>query len=173
VEVIVPYTHLRQETVDALKETGHYYIPVDVSSSDHAYFDLLSSLWEKKESFILVEHDVVVGPSTLDELEACSSRWCSVTVDYFWSHQAHGLACAKFTYQMMLNYPGLMAQVGSMYDAGHPPKHWCRLDAWITRTLPVLSHVHYDHLKHIRDYTGPVTPTHGCESEGRIVPSFL
>jgi hypothetical protein len=49
---------------------------VDVSSSDHAYFDLLSALWAAGADFLIIEHDMVPTQGLVDEMMTCPQPWC-------------------------------------------------------------------------------------------------
>ena len=128
--VVVPATNLRREVVDALNETGHGYRIVDVSSTDRAYYDLLSGLWADGESFCVVEHDIVIHDTALAELENCPGDWCGFAHRYI-DDVGYGMGCVKFSAALIARNPDALARVGVMFDARHPKKHWCRLDAWL------------------------------------------
>jgi len=160
--IYVPYTDLRDETATALRQTGKLVIYVDVSGSSEAYFDLLHDLWGKGESFIIVEHDVVVHPTALQELEECKYSWCAFPTPYF-NGQHVGLGCVKFGSLLLKRFPKAMDQVATMHDPKHPPKHWCRLDTWLQTQVLLTNerHVHAPALRHLRK-TETIHPNHGC-----------
>ena len=160
--VIVPYTDLRKETKKALKQTGYKFETVFVGNSDSDYFDLLSDLWRKGETFAIVEHDIVVHPTALAELEQCSSDWCAFPSYYFNSTHV-GLGCVKFGSTLIKAHPYAMDQVGTISDNRHEVKHWCRLDAWLQqRVLPATKrHVHSNVVGHVRSGSY-IKPSHGC-----------
>ena len=117
-----------------------------------------------KNSFIIVEHDIVVEPDSLKELELCASPWCSFRMEYFVMGYP-GLGCAKFTGNFIKSYPNAIDRVGSMSDPRHPPRHWCRVDGWLSQVLygaGAEQHVHDTLLRHIRDEEGVPYPSHGC-----------
>ena len=93
--VVMPYTQGGQYPEAEAALRGYDPVMADVSHSDEAYWGLLAGLWHKGETFVVVEHDVVVPPNAIDELLACSRPWCSFVVEYFVSDYA-GLSCAKF-----------------------------------------------------------------------------
>ena len=162
--MIVPYTIVQPAVRAALDQTGREWEPVNVSGSDDAYWQLLSDLWDARESFAIVEHDVIVRPDTLDLIEACQSPWCSWRIHY--GGQAYpGLGCAKFTAEIISRVPNALELVGQMSDATHPPKHWCRLDAWLQYTVLPLHGcrmcVHGPVLDHYRP-PGVRGSSHGC-----------
>lgn len=163
--VYVPYTVLSQPVLDALAATGSSYTGVDVSGSDSAYCELLQELWARQESFVIVEHDVLVRPDTLQELAVCPNNWCGFPVPYMGTFYP-GMACAKFEQSLIGSNPFAMEQVARMSDDTHRERHWCRLDAWLQYiVLPrggAQRHIHDPPLGHYRaDGTAP-WPSHGC-----------
>ena len=163
--VVVPHTNLRPETRDALTATGHSWTPVDVSGSDTRYWRLICDLWEAGEEFIVVEHDIVVRPDTLSELEACPSEWCAFGAPYFVGTHV-GMGCVKFSASLIARAPMAAWNAGQRStDANHPPGHYCTLDHWLQWVeLPkwAIRHVHEPPLGHIRDTPGLPQPSHGC-----------
>lgn len=166
--VALPYVPpLRPEVADAL--AGWDVAFVDVSGSDTAYWELLSQLWRKGKTFIVVEQDIVVRPDSLSELEECHRPWCSFQVPYVGKVYA-GLSCAKFSAALIGRYPTALDRIGKRSDADHPPAHWCRLDSWLQSLLNhggEEMHVHGPPLEHLRDGSEPespwkVGPAHGC-----------
>jgi hypothetical protein len=131
VRVVVPLTQIRKPVLSALQATGRPFELVDVSGSDRAYFDLLSRLWSNGETFCIVEHDIVIHPAALDELEACAGDWCGFPHDYHEWGEQYGLGCVKFTDRLIARNPTALRRVGVMSDERHPKRHWCRLDAWL------------------------------------------
>lgn len=102
-----------------------------VGDSDRAYYDLLCELWAAGDSFILVEHDIAVGPATLHELAWCDNDWCACPFDYGQYGLTYGLGCVKFSAELIARNPTALIKVGVMSDPSHPRRHWCRLDAWL------------------------------------------
>lgn len=137
----------------------------DVSASDESYWQLFDELWRKAQTFAIIEHDVVVRPDTLDELEGCEHDWCAFTIPYVGQEYA-GLGCAKFTSELIARVPDALAQVaGIPGDATHPPRHWCRLDAWLQGVLEQAGerkHVHGPPLGHRDGEEEYIRPSHGC-----------
>ena len=162
VNVYVPYTRLCPETKKALDATKHSYTPINVSKSDETYWELLNSLWSKGETFAIVEHDIVIHKTALQELADCPRPWCAFPVPYFSSNHV-GLGCVKFGSDLIKRFPNALDEVALMFDSKHPPKHWCRLDAWLqTRVLPQAErHVHQPPLGHVRSGS-VIKPSHGC-----------
>jgi hypothetical protein len=161
--VILACTKLDKRVVLALIDTQRHLEIAWVTDSDDAYFDLLSGLWTAGESFIVVEHDVLVRSSSLDELEGCSSPWCAFQVSYVGTTWA-GLSCAKFTAELMGRYPNAFTAISEASDVRHPPKHWCRIDSWLRGYLGDRDETLCEHappLEHRPD-TDHVMPSHDC-----------
>jgi hypothetical protein len=76
-KVIVPWTRKHPECMKSLAPFGPVYVNVDY---EFAYWSLTKWLWEDSEPFVLVEHDVLVRPDTIPELEACPERWCAFSI---------------------------------------------------------------------------------------------
>jgi hypothetical protein len=123
----------------------------------------LNGLWSEGESFIVVEHDIVVRADTLEELENCPCEWCSFGAPYL-GHVYHGLGCVKFSDTLISRHPKAMEQVAAFPpDEKHPSKHYCTLDAYLQRTLlGEYMHCHEEVLGHVRPYNGAPWPNHGC-----------
>jgi len=166
----MPYTNLREEAVVAVEESGHDLLRVDVSGSDDAYWELLNDLWTTGKTFVIVEHDIVVPPTAIDELLNCPGEWCGFATPYVGTLWA-GLSCTKFEGTLLKDFPDLMEIVATMSDVGHDQKHWCRLDAWMHHVLEdeeVEQHQHRGRLGHVRDgvvrysVTDTIMPSHDC-----------
>ena len=76
--VYVPWAKEYPECRVALAPSEPIYI--DVSGDEFAYWRMMKAVWEKGEPFIIVEHDVLVAPDTIERLAACPRVWCSQRV---------------------------------------------------------------------------------------------
>lgn len=133
----------------------------DVGGSDDAYWQLLSDLWAEQQDTIIVEHDIVVRPDTLDELANCPSPWCACRYEYAGMGVWWGMGCVKFTGGLMTRTPDAVHRAGVMWDERHAKKHWCRQDAWLQGTiLPQLGEVQCRHETTV-EHLG-VGVSHGC-----------
>jgi hypothetical protein len=166
VTVYVPFTEFAPGVREALTATGHSVTEVYVGARDDAYWELLNGLWSERRSFIVVEHDIVVRADTFEELENCPFEWCSFGAPYFVGVH-HGLGCVKFSDTLISRHPRLMEQIAEHPpDEKHPPKHYCRLDAYLEQALSSeYRHCHETVLGHVRTYDGPPQPAHGCVGE--------
>lgn len=164
--VVVPYVRIAPGVRDALRGTGWDWTEVFVGGSDDGYWKFLAGMWANGQTFVNVEHDVIVRPDTLDELDQCPEQWCSFPVPYMSGAYA-GLACAKFGQPLIAAIPDALDRIATMSDAGHPPKHYCRLDSWLQdRILPSTGfrrHYHDPPLGHYRPDGADPWPSHGCQ----------
>jgi hypothetical protein len=156
--VVVPYTELEQETVDAL--VGRDVEFVDVSGSDTAYWELLNGLWGRGEDFAIVEQDIVVNSFTLTDFDQCPSIYCVSPYPYLRSPAYPGLGCARFRSGLMYRVPQLMAAVATYDFENHSPKHWCTIDAAMLRELWSRRYFSCQHrtVRHL----GDGRPSHKC-----------
>lgn len=165
VSIVVPYTRHNPEVTQALADYQVAFC--DVSDSDEAYWELLAHMWDERQTFVVVEHDVVVRPGALEELIGCPQPWCSFGVPYVGRIYA-GLACAKFSAELIARTPDLLALTAAFSDETHPPRHWCRLDSWIQIVLGEAGEkmcVHTPPLGHLREQTvhlkaASIAPSH-------------
>ena len=161
--VVMPYTEINSEVIDALNATEYPYDRIDVSAKDDSYFDLINGLWNDRKTFATVEHDIVIDSDTLSRYEECSSDWCVTPYPYFVSGGYYvGLGCCKISKNMIGRHPLIMQKVYETTDATHPVKgHWCRLDGWLRHFLEESGEkmcIHEPPIRHL----GSNWPSHGC-----------
>ena len=121
--------------LEAIRAGGHepdiYALP-----GPTAYFELLAGLWNRTgQDIVIVEQDIVVRPECIGEMLACDHDWCKFPYHYPPFGFYGGLGCTKFSAFLQHWVPDALEVVATMSDAGHPPKHWCRLDAWLQDVL--------------------------------------
>jgi hypothetical protein len=136
--IVLPWTGIceasrcdKSDVRDAVEATGREIDWRHVGKADRDYFDLLSELWNEGEAFCIVEHDIVIHPTALDELDNCSHDWCGFPHEYMGCGLQWGLGCVKFGADLIARNPDAMLRVAVMSDATHDRRHWCRLDAWL------------------------------------------
>jgi hypothetical protein len=81
--IVVPYVgephpDTRAALAEQAPEPGRVEY-IDVGGSPTAYYELFVALWQAGQSFILIEHDIVIAPGTIDAFESCTQSWCSVS----------------------------------------------------------------------------------------------
>jgi hypothetical protein len=137
----------------------HQWDAIDVSQADTAYTRLLATLWALGEPFAIVEHDIVVHPGTLVDLEACTHTWCAFPYQ-LGRFTTAGLGCTKFSAQLIRAHPHAVAETWAEQTEAHPRGHWCNLDDRLTRVLMRAGAVRHEHAP-VVEHLNP-TPSHGC-----------
>ena len=127
----------------ALRQDGWEPQCLDLTGQETGYFDLVSELWSRRETVTIVEHDIVVWPGAIQDLENCSEDWC--TYPYYCSLGwiQDGLGCTKFSGALMERYPEFFAE--PYPTCCNHSKHYCGLDRFIAHRfeeLEVKPHVH-------------------------------
>jgi hypothetical protein len=139
VKVIYPYTNRRtEESTIALVRFCPQAERIYVGESDFEYGILLEQLWSAGETFMLVEHDIVIHEGLVEEFAACPEEWCSSPYTYFdqpVTTSGGGLGCTKFAAELMARWPEMMAQANALSYPNHPNGHWCTRDVAIYQLL--------------------------------------
>lgn len=130
-------------------------------TDDEAYWRFWRRVWTRRETVIVVEHDITPTPEALADLEACPGGWCAQPYPYINGGSYTGLGCVKFTSALMGAVPDLWDRVAAMSDSSHPPRHWCRLDAWSQQILQGLGHRRCNHRIKV-GHTPHGGSSHGC-----------
>lgn len=121
-------------------------------SEDRSYYDLVYRLWAEGDTFCIVEHDIVVWPSAINELEHCQELWC--TRPYYCSVGwiEDGLGCTKFDKQLMIQYPNFMSEP---FPSCCPHTvYYCGLDRFIAHRmieLGIKPHIHTPGVSNLND----------------------
>ena len=151
--IIVPFTELHGETLDALRRYCPYDVEYfDVSHATDAYFNVIKDVWSDAESFVIIEHDVEIGKDTLESLVTCEHTWCAFSYAMGPAGYQTALGCTKFDAALMTAHPTLMNEVGDVIDPWCPPRDWRRLDTRLKETLTqrynYVEHCHTPPVKH-------------------------
>jgi hypothetical protein len=166
VRVILPFTRKTDRVVAALDASGFAWEPVDVSGSDRAYYDALYRTWAecaaKGDDLVVVEHDIEIRPTTLSGFARCDDAWCCAPYPYRVSPSGWygGLGCCRFSAALLARHADAIEAIGERHDSLHPPRHWCRLDAWLKQLLKARGEapVGHESVHHLGDQW----PSHGC-----------
>lgn len=121
-------------------------------TDDEAYWRLVTGLWAKGEGFTVVEHDIVVHPGGIQELENCSEPWCLFPYYCSVGWIVDGLGCTKFSSEFIRQYP-------QFFEEPYPAccahtKHYCGLDRFIAHRgieLGIKPHVHMPGVVNLND----------------------
>lgn len=156
--IVAPFTDMSPETTAALDATGLAWEAWELTEDDD-YWTLLAYLWARQETTVICEHDVQPGPGQITSLLACSKHWCGYTTPYV-NGQNFGMGLVRFTRQLMRALPSAINDIGRYSDATHEPRHWCRLDLWLQRTV-LWPSVGQPCIHGSTSHTNE-TPRHGC-----------
>lgn len=152
-EIYLPYT---------VKPVMLPFTPVRLDpNEDTAYLAFWADVWAKRETAIVVEHDVYASPEALEDLERCPHGWCTQPYDYLQMKGYRGLGCVKFSGRLMEVVPELWWVVSQMWDDKHKPGHWCRLDEFSKIVLRKRGIQRCDHNIKV-DHTPKDRSSHGC-----------
>lgn len=190
---VVPYVHLHPLAREGLEKYAPDAYRVDVSARDTTYWRLICSLWQRRETFLLIEQDIEIHDDVLPQMEACPEPWCIFPypgpqpprgwsqggLDHLaygslpWPHDhllSRSLGCTKFSAELAAALPRLMWYL--------PETDWRTLDAEIHRTLVDLRVQPHFHLPpvlqhHVWDGVCSCTEDHHraypVDREGRYV----
>lgn len=156
--VVMPMTRVCHLALDALWEFAPDAEFADVSENDEAYFRLLRHLWDNAATFALVEHDIEVSSTTLQDFEDCEEPWC--VFPYEGRPYKHypvpvlrcALGCVRFRADFLKTNAGIFDQ--HPFDVPRL-RHWRRLDSQLASVLQrrgFRAHEHEPHVKHWHDY---------------------
>ena len=88
---------------------------------------------------VVLEHDIIPQRELIEEMLNCERVWCSAVYQWEGGTTLQGLGLCKFSLPIRKAVPDLFDRVAECADDTHPPRHWCRLDAWIQRILSTKS----------------------------------
>jgi hypothetical protein len=177
VRVVIPATPdgLHPTTIPAILRSG-WAAHVEPCNYTEAYFDLLSKLWAERIDFAIVEHDIEVGPDTLDRFADCDHLWCAHSYEVYAGDVAaayggpFALGCARFRAELMERFPDAVEQAGKMdIHPVHPRRSYAVMDSTLTHWLRgpygpdhggVKVHQHAPNVRHHHAYvrTGAFRP---------------
>lgn len=160
-KVIVPYTDIVPglELALLMDRVPALYVRME---DDLNYWYVLRELWQERETFILVEHDVIPWPGALKLLWDCPEPWCANP--YKLAHDngfTTALGCTKFDKSLMEKVPELWDRLAEGIDfrCQGDPRHWYGLDgrlglvlsstvgmAWPHRHEPPVTHLNPRHM---------------------------
>lgn len=163
--VIVPFVEdmLHEDTLAAVQASGVQYSLWQIDPTDeHAYPRLFATLWERAETFVILEHDVVPTVEQLWTIIGCDHDWCSFPYGDYNQHVGPVFGLVRFDRRIMEAHPHLpksAVHVGS----DHPrPVYWWNVDNRVARDLQIR---HVPHVFH----TPPVLHDHrGEPTKARI-----
>jgi hypothetical protein len=161
-KVIVPYTKITPECDAALTKHAPKAERVYVGGGDREYWRLLLGLWNQQQSFVIVEHDVVLTADTLPSIARCPALWCACPYPYI-STISYGLACVKFRKELMVRFPMFIELVGQGNVRKHGQAHWCTLDQIISPVLWALGETRCQAHPLVGHPGHELSSSHGCK----------
>ncbi len=119
---------------------------------DDSYHEMLLAQWKAKETFCIVEHDIVVWPGALNEMEQCLEPWC--TRPYYCSVGwiLDGLGCTKFSQNLIELYPNFLSE--PFPTCCSHTRYYCGLDRLIAHRMQELGikpHIHLPGVSNLND----------------------
>jgi hypothetical protein len=112
----------------ALKQDG-VEAQFEHMTKDDSYYKLLETLWEKGESFTVVEHDIIVHPGAIQDLENCAEPWCVFPYYCSVGWITDGLGCTKFSAEFIAQNPLFLSEPFPSCCAH--TRYYCGLDRLI------------------------------------------
>jgi hypothetical protein len=144
--IVIPHTPtgLREETLAAVEASGLPFQTVELGD-DEAYWRLWAEIWDTAVDVTVIEQDIVPTPDVFTGFAACPDPWCAHAYEYSIVGFYAGTGCVRFRGNLLAATRGLMDRVAPMSDDTHPPKHWCRLDAWMQHHLHMAGYQQHRH----------------------------
>lgn len=109
----VPYTFLHPLAVESAPRDA---IWVGVNSSVDAYYGAMLDLWDRGETFAVMEHDIICRPDVVKAFEECPEPWCV----FGYSNICHvecmeawrnALGCTRFRKEIIEAVPDAMRSI--------------------------------------------------------------
>jgi hypothetical protein len=127
--VCVGYTpkHLKRRTVEAILAQQPHAEFFDISGRPDSYYEMFKRLWADQRDFMLIEHDIVIRPNTLEVLDACPEPWCSCPIGIEVKRSGREEAyfqCNRWRAEVMIERPDVT-------DLPMQRRHWGTLDAFL------------------------------------------
>lgn len=127
---------LRRGTRDSLIEQAPHTEFADVSAGRDSYYELFVELWQAREDFMLVEHDIVIAPGTVAALGACPHPWCAcpISVHLAVGNSYAAFQCNRWRRELMTGPLSLPAR----------QRDWPGLSEFVLARMTVEVHTHVD-----------------------------
>jgi hypothetical protein len=151
-KVLVVATNERCPAVFALRSER---VPFDLVlvEDDYTYGRTLAEYWQRGETFVNVEHDIVPWPGAIQEVLNCEHAWCGYDYPVGEAGVMPGaIGCVKFSEKLMRHSPSKTC------DAWADTK-WNKLDGVIFKSMPGHWHRHEPavaHLTQMKEMARPV-----------------
>lgn len=144
--IIIPTQRIGSPPALALTMEGLEVREV-VMNDYHHYGRLFTELWQSRQGFVLVEHDIVPWPGALAEMDACAEEFCAFRYPAAAEGWCISLGCTKFA-------TSLVERIS--YGNEWQNRGWDELDGGVYATLQeagVEVHVHQPPVAHVKART--------------------
>ena len=137
------YLHFCKIVPEVAKSAPKDTIWIDVSDSPLAYFESLRAIWELREGFVLLEHDIVCRPDIIEAFESCEHPWCTFVYDNLCHPECreayqNQLGCTRFTSEIVRAVPWA-------FDMPEPERLWQRVNEGLGADLRAAGFGHHWH----------------------------
>src|SRR2546430_9891304 len=106
--IYCPYTRLQTATEITLRIEEPQTKFIYVGHSEVDYYMMMLETWLTAETFIIVEHDIVIYPGALKSLWSCPCEMCAYEAPN--SVSSKGLGCLKYDKRLMQRFPNLFQE---------------------------------------------------------------
>jgi hypothetical protein len=141
VKIFLPFTRLKSETYESVRQYSPTLVPL---LDDYAYSRYFIERWHERETFLNVEHDIVVDSGVVETLRECPKPWCSVyygPLDRKVDIRGF-MGCMKFSRAFIDAHPAIWFRM-----------KWGELDRILPRVTTWTLHLHVDvAVKNLRDH---------------------
>ena len=169
--VVIPWATEYPEVRAAVEADGWTPEMVYVGDDPTHYHGLLGDLWDDGESFCIVEHDIVVFPGALAEMDRCPDPWCARPYELSVGMGAW-LGCTRFSADLLRDHPAAVRSIDHLKPDGTPLRHWARLDTRLEQVLTregAVKRTHWPAVVHLNP-SQKFAGAYNCVGCGAAVP---
>lgn len=120
----IPHTAVHPATAAAAPPDAVW---IDVSQSNVSYYAAMLDIWERGETFAVLEHDIVCRPDVIQAFEDCPEPWCcfgysDICHPGCMEAWANMLGCTRFRSELIAAVPDAMSSIPT---EGWPWQNMC------------------------------------------------
>lgn len=122
--------------------------------ADDGYQDVIEQLWAERETFVLIEGDILPWPGAVEAIWDCPEPWCDYAFLLGGGYSGLGLGCVKFDASLMDEDPWIEGR----------PERWDEVDGRLLRKLQARgfkNHRHSPPVIHLHEVHWPQFPKGG------------
>lgn len=138
IPILVPHTKLHPQTsaaLEALPEQDWRVELVDCTDDNWAYQAAFCRRWRARQTFVIVEHDLVPAVDQLTELRDCPEPWCTQPYTHPYHEAKHHVAIfeafgvVKFEGSFIARWPQLTTEILDINLTDNKFARWIQLDS--------------------------------------------